>query len=294
MKLLLSLFVFLATVHVNADFMPPNNLHLQDNINSRAGITEVQFNAIIDRFEKVYGPIIESHGATLKVNRLWTNATVNASAEQTGTTWIVNMYGGLARRAEVTADGFALVVCHELGHHLGGFAFKGERWAANEGQSDYYATQACARHMWANDTTQNEQSVEVVDPFARNECAKAWTSKADQNLCYRIVMAGLSLGTLLNNGVIPKFDKPDLKIVTMTNDAHPKGQCRLDTYFNGALCGTSFDMDVIPAKGHVKGQNSKEAEIVASKYSCGKTSRESIGARPACWFFSKLGTQAKK
>ena len=28
------------------------------------------------------------------------------------------MYGGLARRAEVTEDGFAMVLCHELGHHV--------------------------------------------------------------------------------------------------------------------------------------------------------------------------------
>ena len=70
--------------------------------------------------------------------------TVNANASQRGRTWIVNMYGGLARRPEITPDGFAMVLCHELGHHMGGFPFV-SGWAANEGQSDLFATLSCGR-----------------------------------------------------------------------------------------------------------------------------------------------------
>ena len=60
------------------------------------------------------------------------------------------MFGGLARHKLVTPDGFALVACHEMGHHLGGAPRRGG-WASNEGQSDYYATTKCARRIWAED-----------------------------------------------------------------------------------------------------------------------------------------------
>ncbi len=80
------------------------------------GLTEADFNAVIDRAERLYGPVIAQAGGTLQVKRLWTNETVNASAQQFGTSWVVNMFGGLARHAAITQEGFALVICHEIGH----------------------------------------------------------------------------------------------------------------------------------------------------------------------------------
>ena len=77
---------------------------------------------------------------------------MNAFAKQGASTWEVHMYGGLARHQAVTADGFALVVCHELGHHLGGAPQKVDwfgrlRWASNEGQADYWGTAKCFRKL---------------------------------------------------------------------------------------------------------------------------------------------------
>lgn len=80
--------------------------------------------------------------------RLW-----NASAQRMGSTWVVNMYGGLARHNEITIDGFALVLCHEIGHHLGGAPKYGgfNTWGTNEGGSDYFATLKCLRRIFQND-----------------------------------------------------------------------------------------------------------------------------------------------
>ena len=90
-----------------ASFLPENDLHLQD-IPEGAGLTEQEFNDVIDLAEEFYAPLLkESYGVTAKFNRLWSTNTVNANASQRGRTWIVNMYGGLARRPEITPDGFA-------------------------------------------------------------------------------------------------------------------------------------------------------------------------------------------
>ena len=60
--------------------------------------------------------------------------------------WRVVIYGGLEHPL-LTLDGLTAVICHEVGHHLGGFAFKtsilGDNWAATEGQSDYFAAHRC-------------------------------------------------------------------------------------------------------------------------------------------------------
>ena len=270
--------------------MPPNGAHFSDQMGRKANITEQQFNEIIDAAIKIYEPIVKAKGATLKAEKNWNDSTVNASAFQSGNTWYINMYGGLARRPEVTPDGFALVVCHELGHHLAGYSFgSGWTWAANEGQSDYFATQSCARMIWGKEFRMNEAFRRFnVPATVAAKCAEAWPNNTNaQGFCHRASLAGHSLAALLaalGSQPLPSFDSPDTTVVSRTNHAHPKGQCRLDTYFQGALCNKTFDPNVIPGRNHPRGQLSAEAEMDAMKVSCSSKEGFKIGARPTCWF----------
>jgi hypothetical protein len=122
--------------------IPPNNQVY--GVGFTGGISQKTFDAVIDAALKIYTPIFASKGATFVVARLWDDETVNAYAEQNGTEWKVSMFGGLARHPETTPDGFAEVICHEIGHHLGGAPkYSGMDWAAVEGQADYFATLKC-------------------------------------------------------------------------------------------------------------------------------------------------------
>jgi len=283
----------LFTGEARASILPPNDLHLQDNVHSLANMTEQEFNTIVNTIIDFYKPIVTARGARLVSNNLWSDPTVNASAQQSGSTWIINMYGGLARRAEVTPDGFAMVVCHELGYHLGGFPFYGDKdWAASEGQSDYFATQSCAREIWKNQLEENARHRATVGEFEKNKCDTAWSDVNDQNLCYRTSAAGHSLATLLgalrSSNNRPRFDTPDRSVVTRTYTAHPEAQCRLDTYFSGALCPVNFDKNQIPGRNTSGGQTGESAELAASAQSCMTAAGYSSGVRPLCWFKPKL------
>lgn len=273
-------------------FMPKNDLYKQDYMFwNNSEINEAKFNEIIDLVSGYYKPIIEAKGATLTVNRLWNDGTVNASAQQDGNEWVLNMYGGLARRPETTPDGFALVVCHELGHHLGGFAFyAGGDWASNEGNSDYFATLACARNIWKNQADQNAKAKATAHKTVIEKCDVQWTEQADRDLCYRSAMGGKALADLLGalGGERVDFDTPDSHEVTSTDDAHPAAQCRLDTYFAGALCTANFDQNIIPGRNNADGQESMNAEAEASKYSCMGASGFKAGLRPRCWYKPNL------
>lgn len=270
---------------------PRNNLHLQDRMGLAGGITEEQFNQITDAVLKVWEPIAAAKGVTLVNNKDWKDSTVNASAEQSGKRWIVNMYGGLARRPEVTPDGYALVVCHELGHHFGGYAFyDNSSWASSEGQSDYFATNVCAKAIWGKDVNNNLRfrSLRGIPTSVQTSCATAWPNNANaQGWCARTVAGGQSLANLLaslGGSKMPNVDTPDTTVVKRTQTGHPAAQCRLDTYFAGALCGKPWDMNVIPGRGNPKGQQSKEAEMEAMKTSCFAKEGFKAGYRPACWF----------
>lgn len=271
-------------------FMPKNDLHLREGFLSN-DVKEADFNRVLDRFQAVYGPILKNNfGATLSINRLWNDNTVNASASQSGNVWTLNMYGGLARAEPTTIDGFALVVCHELGHHVGGFPFYVNQWAASEGQSDYFASIGCAKFMWKDDVAENalsRQKISVSDDFKipKNLCDKTYATESEQNLCYRNVLAGHSLAVLLgslNGGPVPKFGTPDSSILTKTSTAHPAAQCRLDTYLAGAVCDIKWKNDLIPGK-EVQDRQSLKAVIQASPFAC-QNYDAARAARPRCWF----------
>jgi len=275
-----------------ADFLPPNDLWKEDGLLRGATLTEKDFNEVIDLAESVIGDIVSSNfGATLKVNRLWTDSTVNANAIQYGNDWEVNMYGGLARRPEITRDGFGLVLCHEIGHHLGGYPFSSS-WAANEGSADYFTTIACPRIIWKEQLKTNASFRKIVEATPKSLCDRVWKTEVDQNLCYRVTMGGKSLADLLSalGGTKASWSTPDTSKVSVTNNAHPAGQCRLDTYLAGALCAKDFDTAVIPAKDLGSKRNTKDGELNAVASSCTQYENFELGFRPTCWFKPFLTT----
>lgn len=277
----------LSSTH-NESFAPANDLHLEDNMMFAANMTQAEFNKIVDDIITIYKPLAKANGGNLSANKNWSDSTVNASANQFFSWWSVNMYGGLARRPEVTPDGFAMVVCHEVGHHFGGFPFVGgSGWAANEGQSDYFATHACAPMLWKTQLTENAAFRETASPYVKEKCDAAWKTEDEQNLCYRISLAGESLARLLavlGKTDEPHYETPNATVVTETDDSHPEAQCRMDTYLAGGLCSLVYDEKVIPSRKHSKGENSLEAETDSAKYACTAGGLQTIGLRPTCWF----------
>lgn len=261
--------------HGKTGFLPENNLSIGVDDKMAGDMTEARFLEIVGKVEAVYSPIIKEMGATLKMNNDWRSTTVNASAQQYGTTWQVNMYGGLARHKLTTDDGFMMVVCHELGHHIGG-APRYDRntdWASNEGQADYFAGLKCMRRVLQNDDNIAVVANMQIDEEATKQCQAVYKSASDIALCQRVAMAGKSLGQLLGSlggNANVNFNTPDKKVVSRTNDNHPQGQCRLDTYFQATLCDKSIDENV-----------SKDDAIPGT---CIKRDGYTRGVRPLCWY----------
>ncbi len=283
-------------------FLPENDLKIPvgTTYTSGGGITEEEFNEALDRIERVYTPILEARGKTLDVRRLWENETVNASAQQFGDRWVINMYGGLARHEAVGVEAFTTVACHEMGHHLGGAPKYGffNSWASNEGQSDYYATLKCMRLLYSAE--ENEEYVKNVelDEYARALCDKVYKVEGESidrlAYCYRSAVSAQDIAVLFQMlrkmDTKPEFNTPDTKEVDKTSDRHPMPQCRLDTYFNGALCPVSEDIDVDDKDATLGTCNRANIANEEGDQTEGDDSVEDIalpenaGTRPLCWF----------
>ena len=259
--------------------VPKNNLKIPSYVKSVNGITKEVFDQVITNIESIYAPIVSEKGGNLTVVRNWDDATVNAYAQRSGKEWKVSMFGGLARHETVTADGFALVVCHEIGHHIGGAPKKasmfGSAWASNEGQSDYFATSKCLRKYF-QEFPETEDLKLTAPAIAQEKCMAVWGQSEDHKHCIRGAMAGASLANLfaaLRTISKPEFATPDPKVVTKTDDNHPAAQCRMDTYFNGALCSVSDTVDF----------SDKDEQAGA----CFVATGIKVGSRPLCWFKPK-------
>ncbi len=259
-------------------FVPENDMYISVNAKTLGGITEEDFHDVIDQAYAIYAPIIEAKGKNLVVERKWEDGTVNAYARQVGNNWMVSMFGGLARHETITKDAFMLVICHEIGHHIGGAPkytdwYGNPDWASNEGQSDYFAGLKCARRVFSQQDNVAMMANQDVPEIVREHCSSEHNSTQDQAICERIAMAGQSVGFLFqdlrNETVAPAFETPDQKQVSQTSHRHPGTQCRLDTYFNSGVCGVNFEEDV------------KQDD-----YRVGACVRESheLGLRPRCWF----------
>jgi len=291
LKLYASVLVMVMTIAQaseasRCDLIPKNDLKIPVGANFYGGIDEDTFNRVIDNVYSFYAPIVAERGGKLKINRLWSDATVNASSERVRKNWIVNMYGGLARHHATTEDGFALVLCHELGHHLGGYPRSGfgEDWAANEGQADYFATMKCFRRVFENEDNASAVAQMQVPEIVKTKCAGTFRSPAQFNLCIRDSMTGRSLAYLLwsidndkrahlATAPEPAFDTPDPTVVDEINDDHPAAQCRLDTYFNGSVCSKDFNEDF--------GQDDPVTGA------CAMENGDKLGYRPLCWYKPK-------
>ena len=262
-------------------FVPKNDRYIPADSKSlaRGGMTQEQFTSVLDRIQKIYGPIVQARGGVLEIKRLWDDGTVNASAERVGTnTYRLNMYGGMARHELMTADGFMLVACHEMGHHVGGKPkytsfFGGETWASAEGQSDYFGTAKCMRRMFLDMTPEELNAFDSNNAIAIERCAAAFSTETEQTMCERNTLAGIVLGNVLSElsgtGTVA-LDTPTPAVHNGIYLKHPKAQCRLDTYFQGSLCNVDHNVDY----------SDKEFNTGA----CMTLSGHTEGIRPKCWF----------
>lgn len=258
-------------------FLPKNNLYIPVSNNKMTSMTELQFNAAIDEIKEIYEENDELH---FEIRRDWKNATVNAYAQGNGRKYI-EIYGGIARHPEITLDGLKFVVCHEIGHLLGGYPRYKNNVNSVEGQADYYATTKCLRKVFSRDEdTWKITELKTVPEIVKTSCKSAFpTDSWDEKVCIRSSMAGLSVANLFVSLFKTKpvdFNRPDKSKVTEIFESHPLPQCRLDTAFQGALC----------PEGHMLGFE-YDNEI---KGACHEAHGYKTGLRSSCWFVSSVKT----
>jgi hypothetical protein len=106
----------------------------------------------------------------------------------------------------------------------------------------------------------------MLPVIAHNLCLKEYGRGKDYSICLRTIKAAEAVTKALaleyEGSEKISIATPDRTIVTSTNLSYPKYQCRLDTYFRGAVCNKHF----------------------SEKEYCLRINGEINGARPRCWY----------
>lgn len=236
-------------------------------------MTHEKFDAITDSVIKIYSPVVLEKGRHLIIEKLWDEDEKIARTSQKNDNWIITLSGGMARQESLTDDAFLLIICHELGHHMGGAPIKteGSSWSSVEGQADYFATMKCMRRILENDDNQKIVSNISIDPDVKEKCQTVYKSADDIALCTRISIAALSSANSVSIGEPLAFDTPAKYKASITfNDHSLSAQCRLDTFYSGILCDKSYDQET--------DMNNPLVGV------CTLKDGHKLGLRPLCWY----------
>ncbi len=214
---------------------PTSHLHDSSEKNRQ------NFDELVLATSKYWDSHISNAGGKLRIDSDWESPIRNGYAKRESTDWILQVHGGFYRHFATTNDGFLALLCHEIGHHLGGAPFKANiSWMSQEGQADYFAASYCLPKMWENaDNSSFQQNTEVSQTL-RAQCEVKFENTEMADLCVRIGMAGFSFVEInrIEHGYASEtssvdFGTPSSAIAAIPT-IYPRAQCRLDTFLAGA------------------------------------------------------------
>lgn len=263
----------------DTNFTLTKNQNLNLNLATQDPKSDKIFRDINQKVYLLYSNQIKKHGAKLSIKEIWGSEELNAYAQKYEDKWTISMHGGLYRHPYLSNDAYALVVCHEMGHLLGGapYTYSKEKTSI-EGQADLWGIGSCLPRYFKAFSFNDD--IEMSDKRVLKICN---SQNIDLKICYRSVLAAESLTRTLaqaSGQMLPSISLKDKSIVNSTSITHPPSQCRLDTFLNGVMCDVSDELDTLATL--------KESTIATTPLKC-KTdflSREA-NVRPSCWFNEK-------
>ena len=242
-----------------------------------AGISRNQYQTILHVLDRTYQSDFKKQKKRLQINARWEDGERQASAwiqeDRGGIIAVLRIPGGIARTEQINADAFALIVCHEIGHHLAGPPMI---WKYSiEGQADYFGVSECLRRVLPRLPENSAFRISKTPWPVVKLCTRAYDSHAERNICMRSAIAGARLaGYFAHKRHIqePSFYTPARETAQTTDSGIPTPQCRLDTYLAAALCNPE--------------QNSNQNESPA--WLCQQERLGLFNQRPECWFKGPL------
>jgi hypothetical protein len=174
------------------------------SFNSRSNKDLAEFERTIESFQEDYkNSLPPSIEMVVRVDVL--NNRINADITKENNQVVVQIFGGMLRHNEMNSDVLQILLCHELGHFLGGPPLKSRAgWSSTEGQADYFTGKECAHALKLDEQSFVDAALKLTSIYAE-----------------------------VNREGVPALNLCETQEVSRTNYGYPSSQCRLDTLIAG-------------------------------------------------------------
>lgn len=98
------------------------------------------------RILSLYAHEVSKLGRPIILDAKWNSPYMGAGAVKKNDRFEIMVLGGTVRVDGFSKEAYATIICHELGHIIGGAPyqdFAGTEWSSREGQADYFAASQC-------------------------------------------------------------------------------------------------------------------------------------------------------
>lgn len=146
--------------------------------------------------------------------------------------------GGVRNNTFFTEETLVALICHEVGHILGGWPHD-ESFLSFEGQADYYAGNVCMKLFYRAYPEELAKKA-YIHQYYFDQCSKVYSSKNDIRICAKIMQGGLNLGIASSLAIeeilLPGPASSETYETDETLEGRDSSQCIVDTFEAGALC----------------------------------------------------------
>lgn len=278
---LFTVALLLISLDIFATFLPNSDLKIERSSKASDIELEERYRPLVKNILELFDQEVISQNANMVFKFDFSSKTVNAFAKRSGINnenWHITFLGGLMRHPALNENIFSAILCHELGHHLGGTPRKSnDHWATVEGQSDYFAANICLKRL-LRESSILVPNVSNIPNTVKHHCSLNFPEPELQKICLQTSSVSIDIGKFIyklkqtrrgRRGKKPSINSRDNTVVKMTLIQHPNAQCRLDTFFEGALCRDGLN------------------NILHGNLNCPDQKIRYHGSRPWCWFAVK-------
>lgn len=215
------LFIYLSLGATTCPPIPGDYFCITPEMAKDSAIQIFDFYTIPSKILALFSPELEKIGIPVLLDAQWESPYFGAGVSLYKDQFRVMILGGSTRVDDMTLDAYAALVCHELGHILGGSPLQtitGAEWSSAEGQSDYFAASECLPRYFSS------------------------TGASPNNILTRVEKAGFEMLWAFRNFDANARTELDRKIVryqketysttyTLIN-SYPSLQCRYENFRN--------------------------------------------------------------
>lgn len=209
-----------------------------------SGQNYIKVEKVSDILKELYDPYLRSQGKSLKIEVDYSEQHINAYATRDDDdNPVIKITAGMIAHPKLDEIGLAVILCHEIGHYLGGEPKKlrgrstKRSWSSAEGQADYYSTAVCLKNLILQDDLFFTPSVknglkDIVETQIKAICNSS-QCEALSRAIYQV--AQIYSETSGESGELSLLNTDPIEAFRTILD-HPRAQCRLDTMIAGLLC----------------------------------------------------------